>query len=304
MLDLNDFRYFVEVADRGGLSAAARALERPVSTISYRIQQLERELGLTLFARSSRQVTLTESGAEFYSHAVATLARADEAEQAMRSRSTEPSGTVRYTVASGTAQFAMAGMVASFLEKFPKVELVQHAGDHNVDIVADRFDFAIRAYSGTLPDSTLVQRPLAQAPWHLFAAPGYLERVGTPQTPDDLNACASLFMKRDHVTPAWQLRHESAPEKVVTIGLRPRLLGSCIVTLKHAAEARMGVVALPAYVCRDEVNAGRLQRVLPGWIAADATITALMPSRRGMSAATRAFIEHIAQAFPHAVRLA
>lgn len=303
MLDLNDFRYFVEVADRGGLSAAARALDRPVSTISYRIQQLERELGLTLFARTSRQVSLTESGVEFYSHAVATLARADEAEHAMRSLSTEPSGTVRYTVAIGTAQFAMPGMVSTFLEKHPKVELVQHAGDSNVDIVADRYDFAIRAYSGSLPDSTLVQRPLAEAPWHLFASPAYLELVGTPQTPQDLNACASLFMRRDNVPPAWHLRHEDDPQQVVQIGLRPRMLGSCMVTLKHAAAAALGVVALPAYVCRDDVEAGRLQRVLPGWIAADATITLLMPTRRGMTAATRAFIEHITQAFPHAVRL-
>jgi DNA-binding transcriptional LysR family regulator len=303
MLDLNDFRYFVEVADRGGLSAAARALERPVSTVSYRIQQLERELGLTLFARTSRQVTLTECGMEFYSHAVATLARADEAELAMRSLSKEPAGTVRYTVATATAQFAMARMVASFLEKHPKVEIVQHAGDNNVDIVADRFDFAIRAYSGSLPDSTMVQRPLAEAPWHLFASPGYLESVGTPQTPDDLGGCASLFMKRDSVTPSWRLRRADDPEQVVQVGIRPRILGSCMVTLKQSAAAGLGIVALPAYVCRDEVRAGTLRRVLPDWIAADATITVLMPSRRGMTAATRAFIEHIAEAFPDAVRL-
>ncbi len=303
MLDLNDFRYFVEVADRGGFSAAARALDRPVSTLSHRIQQLERALGLSLLARTSRQVTLTESGMEFYGHAVATLARADEAEQAMRSRSKEPAGTVRYTVATAIAQFAMADMVVSFLEKFPKVELVQHADDNSVDIVADRFDFAIRAYSGTLPDSTMVQRPLAEVPWHLFAAPGYLKATGTPRTPDDLNACASLFMKRDSVTPSWGLRQEQDTEKRIQVGLRPRLLSSCMVTLKHAAEARRGVVALPAYVCREEVKAGRLRRVLPDWVAADSTITALMPGRRGMSAATRAFIEHITEAFPHAVRL-
>ena len=304
MLDLNDIRYFVEVADRGGLSAAARALEKPVSTVSYRIQQLERELGLTLFARTSRHVVLTESGSEFYVYAAATLAKAAEAEQAMRSRSTEPSGPVRFTVAIAIAQFAMPEMISSFLGKYPKVDLVQHAGDSNVDIVADRFDFAIRAYSGALPDSTLVQRPLAQVPWHLFAAPAYLKAQGVPETPADLTDHATLFMKRDQVAPIWHLRHERSVDKTAEVALHPRLLASCVVTLKRAAESHAGIVALPAYICRDEVNAKLLQRVLPDWVAADSTISALMPTRRGMTAATRAFVDHIAEAFPHAVRVA
>lgn len=303
MLDLNDFRYFVEVIDRGSLSAAGRALKRPVSTISYRIQQLELELGLTLLARTSRRITLTESGEEFYGHAVATLARASEAESAMRSRCTEPTGTVRYTVSVATAQFAMIEMMAEFLAKYPKVNLVQHASDANVDIIADRYDFAIRAYSGALPDSTMAQRALAEAPWHLFAAPEYLDAAGAPESPDELLRCETLFVKRDNVAPAWNLRHEADKAQVAQVAIRPRMEGTCMVTLKHAAEARMGVVALPAYVCRDEVKAGRLQRVLSNWIAAESTISALMPSRRGMSAAARAFIEHIAEAFPNAVRL-
>ncbi len=304
MLDLNDIRYFVEVADRGGLSAAARALEKPVSTVSYRIQQLERELGLTLFARTSRHVTLTESGTEFYIYAAATLAKAEEAEHAMRSRSTEPSGPVRFTVAIAIAQFAMPEMISSFLAKYPKVDLVQHAGDTSVDIVAERFDFAIRAYSGALPDSALVQRPLAQVPWHLFATPEYSNAHGTPDTPADLAGHSTLFMKRDHVPPVWHLRHERSVDETAEIALHPRLLASCVVTLKRAVEAQIGIAALPAYICRDEVKVGRLQRILPDWVAADSTISALMPSRRGMTAATRAFIDHIAEAFPRAVRIA
>ena len=235
MLDLNDFRLFVEVADRGGLSAAGRALDKPVSTISYRIQQLEKELGLTLFARTSRQVTLTESGSEFYGHAVATIARAKEAELAMRSRSSEPTGTVRFTVAIATAQFAMSEMISTFLTKYPKVEVVQHASDSAIDIVAERYDFAIRAYSGSLPDSTMVQRPLAKAPWHLFAAPEFLSARGVPKTPQELDGLPTLFMKRDGVWPSWNLTREGDPECVTAIALRPRIQSSCVVTLKRSA---------------------------------------------------------------------
>jgi DNA-binding transcriptional LysR family regulator len=89
-------------------------------------------------------------------------------------------------------------MVLDLMRKYPMVELVQHAGDSNVDIVADRYDFAIRAHSGALPDSTLVQRPLAECPWHLFAAPDYLDATGWPETPEDLKGRPSLFMKRDN----------------------------------------------------------------------------------------------------------
>jgi DNA-binding transcriptional LysR family regulator len=210
---------------------------------------------------------------------------------------------VRYTVSVATAQFAMTEMMATFLAKYPKVNLVQQASDANVGIVADRYDLAIRAYSGSLPDSTMVEKPLAEAPWHLFAAAHYLNAVGAPESPDDLLRCDSLFVKRDNVTPIWNLRHEADKARAAQVAIRPRMEGTCMVTLKRAAEAGMGVVALPAYVCRDEVKAGRLQRVLSNWIAADSTISALMPSRRGMSAAARAFIDHIAEAFPNAVRL-
>lgn len=122
-------------------------------------------------------------------------------------------------------------------------------------------------------------------------------------TPDDLRGCATLIMKRGSLTPAWLLKREDDRAQTAQVAIRPRMEGTCMVTLKRAAEARMGVVALPAYICRDELRAGRLRRVLPDWVAADSTISALMPSRRGMSAAARAFIEHLVESFPAAVRL-
>jgi DNA-binding transcriptional LysR family regulator len=301
MLDLNDFRYFVEVVDRGGFSAAARSLERPTSTVSYRIQQLERSLGLTLLTRTSRHTTMTESGERFYGQAVATLECAAEAEAVMRDLSTEVAGTVRYTVAAVTSQFAMPEMLLGFLARYPQVRLVQHSCDTKVDILADRYDLAIRMHARPLPNSRLVQRPLAEAPWHLFAAPGYLAEFGTPGSPSELEHHNTLFMKHDHLEPALRLQHVEDKTRSKQISLEPRFAGACLVTLKRAAEASMGIVALPAFICRDEVRSGRLQRILPDWTAADSTITAVMPKRQGMSAATRAFIDHIAASFPRAV---
>jgi DNA-binding transcriptional LysR family regulator len=303
MLDLNDFRYFVEVVDRGGFSAAARALQRPTSTVSYRIQQLERELGLTLLARTSRQVVMTQAGEEFYGYAAAMLERANEAEVVMRGRSEEPAGTVHYTVATWVAQFAMPNMLLSFLARHPKIKLVQHSADANVDIVAGRYDLAIRLHFGDLPDSQLIRRPLADVPWHLFASPEYVSRIGSPESPGDLNGYDVLFMNRENSDPVWDLRPEGEASQTTKVRLQPRLLASCMVTLKQAAEMGTGIVALPAYICRDEVRSGQLQRVLPNWVAGDSTVTALMPNRLGMTAATRAFIDHIVAEFPSAVRV-
>ncbi|HEY4253878.1 MAG TPA: LysR substrate-binding domain-containing protein [Roseomonas sp.] len=304
MRDLNDFRYFVEIVERGGFSAASRALQRPTSTLSNHIRQLERELGVTLLARSSRRVVMTQAGEDFYKYAAAVIERAMEAETVMRNRSSEARGTVRYAATMDVAQFAMSGMLASFMARYPAVKLIQHLSDVPVDIIADRYDVAIRAHSEPLPDSRLIQRSLvSDAPWHLFASPGYLQQTGPFAAPADLRRSETLLMKRNGADPGLRLTSESDRGAIVALDVQPRMLGVCMVTLRRAAEAGLGIVALPAYVCRDEVRAGRLRRVLPGWLAAESRITALMPHRHGMTAATRAFIDHLAAAFPAAVGL-
>jgi DNA-binding transcriptional LysR family regulator len=222
MLDLNDVRFFVQVVDRGGFTAAARVLMVPTSTLSHRIQQLEASLGVALLVRTSRKVTTTDAGREFYRHAIDMLERANEAEQAMKQRLTEPSGSLRYTAALTIAQVAMPAIVNSFLDKYPKVTLIQHCSDANMDIVADGFDMAIRGHSGPLPDSSLMQRPLAQVPWYLYASPDFLAQHGTPTAPSQLGPYPSLFMLRETVVPCWHLRHEYSDDEFV-LPLAPRV---------------------------------------------------------------------------------
>jgi DNA-binding transcriptional LysR family regulator len=303
VLDLNDFFYFVQVVDRGGFTAAGRTLRLPKSTLSHRIQQLETELGARLLNRTSRHFAMTDAGAEFYRHAVMMLRDAESAETAIRQRLDEPIGTVRCTAAMATMQFAMRDIVAEFLGRYPKVNVVAHASDANVDIVGENYDVAVRAHSEPLPDSTLVQRRLAPAPWLLFAGSAYLDATGAPQTPADLRSHPSLFMMRSGVAPVWRLRRASRAKDQVVIPVTPRLSSDDMVTLKRAAVAGLGVVSLPGYVCRDELKSGALRRVLPAWLAGDSTITALIPYRRGLLPSVRAFIDHLAAAFPKAVEI-
>jgi len=303
MLDLNDFFYFVQVVDRGGFTAAGRTLRIPKSTLSHRIQQLETDLGVRLLNRTSRRFAITDAGEEFYRHALAMLREAELAETAIRHRLSEPTGTLRCTAAVATMQFAMRDMVANFLLRNPKVNVVAHATHQNVDIVGENYDVAIRAHSDPLPDSTLVQRTLTPAPWFLFAGSAYLDSSAEPQTPKDLHNHPSLFMMRTGVAPVWRLRHSNKSKREVVMRLTPRLLSDDMTALKQAAIAGLGVVALPGYVCREDVRAGALRRVLPHWLAGDSTITALIPYRRGLLPAVRVFVDHLAAEFPKAVVL-
>ncbi len=301
MLDLNDFLLFVHVVDRGGFTAAGRTLRMPKSTLSHRMQQLEGSLGVRLLNRTSRRFGMTDAGEDFYRHAVTMLRAAEQAEATIKARLGEPTGTVRCTAGSATMQFAMPDIIADFLVKYPKVNIEAHAADRAVDIVGENFDLAIRAHTDPLPDSNLVQRVLAPAPWYLFAGADYLDTQGTPETPQDLQNHPSLFMMRTGVAHSWRLRHTSQPRDEVVMALTPRLVGEDMVGLQRAAMKGLGVVALPGYICRDAVRSGALRRVLPDWIAGDATFTALVPYRQGLLPSVRVFLDHLVAEFPKTV---
>jgi len=299
MLDLNDIYYFVQVVDRKSITAAARALSVPKSTIGHRIQQLEAALDARLINRTSRQFAVTDIGAEFYVHAALMLRNAEAAENAVKRRMIEPGGLIRISVALATAQFAMGDLLAEFGRRFPKVRILQQASDDEVDIVAEGFDLAVRAHTAPLPDSQLIQRPLAPVPWMLFCGSSYAEHSGLPSTPEELSERPALFMVRGGLPCQWNLRHAS--QQSCTVRLEPRLMTDCMATLKQSAKMGLGIVALPGYVCRDEVRAGGLVRVLPEWTAEEATMTALVPHRQGLLPSVRALLDFLAVEMPKVV---
>lgn len=295
MLDLKDVYFFVQVVDRGGFTSAGELLRLPKSTLSHRVKELEASLGVRLINRTSRQFAMTEVGHEFYQYALALLRSAEVAEEAMRQRLAEPSGVIRVTTAAEIAQFALRHVLPTFLSSHPKVRIDELATDRVVDIVGEGFDLAIRGHNGQLQDSNLVQHPLARAPWYLFAGPEYLERNSVPEQPEAL-ASHSIIAITGKGAPQWQLQ---GPEhRVVTIPFEPRFQSNSLISLKEAACANIGVAALPGYVCHAELKTGALRQILPGWIAADARITALIPYRTGLLPAVRTLVDYLAVVLP------
>jgi DNA-binding transcriptional LysR family regulator len=304
MLNLNDFFYFVQVVERGGFTAAGRTLGMPKSTLSYRMQRLESELGVRLLNRTSRHFAPTQAGAEFYQHALSMVRAAEEAEAVARQRVKVPSGVIRFTAAIGTAQFALREILLSFMRDYPRISLMEQVTSRQVDLLAENVDVAIRAHSEALPDSTLVRRALATAPWILVAGTDALKKKRPPQAPQDLEHLPSLAVWKANTAPAWRLRSQSrAPQSSseVVLPLMPRLVSNDMSTLKRAAAEGMGVVALPKYVCKRELRSGELTQVLPGWIADESTFTALLPHRRGLLPAIRSFVDYLARHLPRYV---
>ena len=301
MLDLNDLFYFVQVVERRGFTAAGRALGMPKSTLSYRMRQLEAALGVRLLNRTSRHFAPTQAGEEFYRHALLMVRAAEDAESHARQKLTELAGVVRYTAAIGTAQFALRDIVMQFVREYPRIDLVEHLTSRQVDLLAENFDVAVRAHSDDLPDSTLIARTLAVAPWILVAGAEYLKHAGSPKTPQDLKRFPCLFVWRPNTAPMWRLR----PQAKARRGDRtesvqpsvPRLVSNDMSTLKRAAAEGVGIAALPAYICRNELRGGELTQVLPGWFADASTFTALLPHRRPLPV-VRIFVDYLARHLP------
>jgi DNA-binding transcriptional LysR family regulator len=299
MLDLNDLRYFVRVVECGGLTAASRNLDVPKSTVSHRLQQLEVSLGVRLLNRTSRSQSLTDAGNLFYGHAIAALERAELAESAVRERLLEPSGTIRFTTAVATSLFALRPILPDFIRRYPKINVILNTSDETVDIVGGSYDLAVRAHTGPLSDSSLVQRTLAPAPWFLFAAPDYLERRGLPLVTEDLAAHDTLLMWTPGHSKSWTLKHPTRGEIIVPV--EPRLAGNDLMMLKQAARDGLGIVPLPGYVCRDEVTSGELKRILPEWLAGEAYLTVVTPFRHGLLPSVRAFVNFLIEQIPRIV---
>jgi DNA-binding transcriptional LysR family regulator len=301
MLDINDMYYFVHVVEHKSVTAAARALRLPQTTISDRLNQLEMRLGVRLIDRTLPQLAVTDVGKDFYLHTRAMLQHAQEAESAVRERMTMPGGLVKISVTPATAQCVMRHVLPAFSRKYPNMRLMQRTSNAEASIVAEGFDVAIQAHAQPLQDSSLIQRPLASTPCLLFCSPSLFSDPRALRRPEELKDTPTLFML-DHGAPCkWTLHHRSGED--VTVPLSPALTTDCMKTLKDAAVGGLGVVALPAYACKAELRAGSLVRVLQEWTAGAANLTALVPYGQNRLPSVRALLDFLVEQVPGVVAM-
>ncbi|MBX3540036.1 MAG: LysR family transcriptional regulator [Chelatococcus sp.] len=296
MIDFNEYYYFAHVVESGGITPASRALSQPKSKISKRISELERRLGVRLIQRTSRNFAVTDLGEEFYTHARKMLAEARAAENVIKARLSDESGTIRVTCSAQVAQAGLAKMLPSFLQRFPQIQLQLDVVNGPNDLTYRLSDLVIVAHDRELGDSSMIQRRIAVEPSLLVASHSYLADRSSIEMPAELPGHRLLGPTEANARSRWEIVHQRTGEHVA-VAFNTQLASNDVLVVAAAAREGAGVAALPASACADDIREGRLAHVLPEWTAGSTTISALLPSRQGVLPGVRALLNHCIEHF-------
>lgn len=281
---------FVEVARWQSFAQAARHLERHTSAVSRAVAALENRLGVRLLQRTTRRVTLSDAGRDYFRRCETLLAEFDGADAAVRDHAASLRGNLRVSAATGAGQTLFAPIVPEFLAVHPLVTLDLQLSNRYVDLVEEGYDLALRV--GTLAaDSRLVVRRLAPTRRVLLASPAYLERRGSPRTPQQLTDHACLVLDIGARPQRWELERGRTRAALDVTG---PLRSNNSFALLSACKAGLGIGLLPESVVGADVSRGELHRVLPGWVSVEQGIYAVYPSARFIPAKVRAFVDFVA----------
>ncbi len=287
MVDLNDMVIFAKVAETGGISAAARVLKVPKSKVSRRLAALESSLGVQLLERSTRSVSVTESGQLYLQHCQRIVEEANSAQESIHQLVDTPRGHLRISASVAIGQYLLAPYLAEFMTLFPQIELDIELSNRRVDLIAEGFDLVIRV--GQLNDSNLISRCFGSAHAELYASPSYLENNGTPESLEDLTLHKTLVMSDAYKRHQWVLQNSNGEHSSVDI--QPSLSINDFSSLRTVVNSGAGIAHFPNYLVRDQVEAGQLQRVLNDWRSSDINYYVLYPSRRGLTRKALVWIE-------------
>lgn len=299
MADLNDYYWFALVVNHNGFSATERATDIPKSKLSRRVQQLEQDLGVRLIQRTSRQFAVTDIGMSVYRHAQAMLMEAQAAEDVINHLRAEPRGVVRVSVPVSIAEQEIVQILPKFLKRYPDVKVQLIISNRRVDIINEGIDVALRVRNQLDEDASFIIRRFGQINHRLIASPNYLNQHGRPEYPDQLTEHTTLSMSEDEVNQYWVLEDQN--RQAQRIKIQPTVMGSNFGMLTCFTEQGMGIALLPETMCAQQVRAGKLEVVLPGWQLAQGTFHAVYPSRRGLLPAVRVFIDYLIEELPELV---
>lgn len=291
--DLNDLYLFALVVDHGSFTAASRVAGLTTSRVSRRIANLEGRLGVRLLHRTTRKLALTPIGEQYYQHCRTIVSEAEAAAEVVEQVQAVPRGRVRVTCPALTAQSELGPIITEFMQRYPEVQLSLLATDRMVNLIDEGIDVAIRFRIQPLEDSSLVARTLGQSRTYLVAQPAFLDRHGRPEQPGDLARLASMGKSRHDTGYAWNLTNAAGETAVVPY--RPRLDSTDWLVLRQAVLDGLGISALPDELCQQDLEAGRLEVVLPDWHLPGDSLHIVYISRRGLIPAVRTFIDHAAE---------
>lgn len=284
---------FAKVVESGSFGRAAERLGVSVSAVSRQVADLEAHLDSRLLNRTTRRLSLTESGRVFYERCIQLLADLEEAEQSAHAGTLKPRGTLRLTCGTTFGVRHLAPAMVGFIERFPEMRLDLELSDRVVDLVDEGFDVAVRI--GNVGSQNLVGRKIGETRLICCASPAYLASHGEPKQPEDLTRHACLTYEYAPQRNLWSFRDRSGREHSVRVGGPVHANSGAM--LSALAKAGLGVIVEPDFQVGPEVRAGRLTRILRAFELAPINIFVAYPSRRHLSAKVRAFAEFLSERF-------
>ncbi len=289
-----DISLFLRVFDAGSISAAARSLDVSVAVASQRLKRLEKDLGVRLFQRTTRQLHPTPEGMALAEQGRALIDDLEALTASLREAGSGIAGTLRLTTSATFGRQYISPLLPEFLARHPKLRISVDLDDQHRDLVAEGFDLSIRI--GALTDSTLVARRLASNRRVLCASPEYLRLHGAPATPQDLTAHQCLLLTgRSGRNDIWRLTGSDGQE--VAVQVDGRIDCNQGELLRDAAVAGLGIALHSIWHVHEDLRSGRLQVVLPDHALPDTGIHALMPQRRLVPPRVRTFVDFVAEKF-------
>lgn len=284
---LETLRTFVRVVETGSLSAVAREMKASQSTVSRQITQLEEHFGVRLFHRTTRHLSLTDDGQSLLDHARTVLDSVEGMEDALGQHKSSPAGHVRVATPVSLG-LALMRSVPALIARYPGLSLELVMEDHAGDMIEDGLDLAVR--SGEVTNLSLIKRSLGTVVRVAVAAPAYLARRGAPREPADLAAHECIVHK---VTPSdseWRL---IGPGGLVCVTVQGMTSTNNHEAVRAAALVGLGIGLLPEYQAVDDIDSGRLQRVLPDYASETLPAYLVYPSRRHLAPRTRVVIDFL-----------
>jgi LysR family transcriptional regulator for bpeEF and oprC len=294
---LDAMRVFARVVETGSFSTVARQQGVAQSTVSKQIAGLERHLGTQLLRRSSRELSLTEAGRDFYEATVRLLAELDAAESRVRHDRTTPSGNMRVASSPAVARMYLVPRLPEFFAQYPDVAIEIVISERFVSLVEDGIDVALRI--GHLTDSALIARRIGTIEVATVATPAYLARHGEPATPQDLTELPCVAFMFNGTQLSWDFKNAAG-----TLAIEPnaRLRTNDAEHIRAGVLAGIGVGHNPTWLFAAEITSGAVRRVLRDYAPDPYPISAVYPGNRSLSAKVRAFTDFLAEVFaaePH-----
>ncbi|CAI0900343.1 LysR family transcriptional regulator [Serratia grimesii] len=286
--NLNDIQVFMAVVDAGSFIAGSHAMGLSRSAAGKAITRLEERLGTRLLNRTTRALSLTDEGREFYQRGLQILASVDDAEASVAGTKSTARGVLRLTVPAAFGRLLLLPLLAKYLAAWPDVQVEMSFSDRLADLIDEGFDLAVRM-GVTAPDTRLVSRVVAKYQTVLCASPTYLAKHGEPRDVDALAGHDCLLFSSRNQKQSWRLRDDQGIW-VKAMG-RSRLRLDNGEAIRDAALSGLGIAYLPDFLVNEELATGRLKQVLTGVEGEEVRIVTLYPNKRLLEPRVRRFID-------------